>query len=56
MVGIVRNHNMVQQNIDAYSHIVEHANKRKAAFDKRVTSSRDGIIKYRKGDLVQIDK
>ncbi|KIM72085.1 hypothetical protein PILCRDRAFT_25008, partial [Piloderma croceum F 1598] len=33
---------------------VEHANKWKAAFDKRVQASRDGVIEYKKGDLVQI--
>src|SRR5882762_1246570 len=43
-----------QQNLDAYSHMVEHANKRKAAFDKKVNASRDGIIEYKKGDLIQI--
>ncbi|KAJ7509640.1 hypothetical protein B0H11DRAFT_1960482 [Mycena galericulata] len=45
---------MEQQTLDAYSHVVEHANKRKEAFDKRVLNSRDGVIEYRKGDLVQI--
>ena len=50
----IQNEYVVQQNIDAYSHIVEHANKRKAAFDKRVTSSCNGVIECRKGDLVQI--
>ncbi|KAJ7512006.1 hypothetical protein B0H11DRAFT_1953836 [Mycena galericulata] len=34
---------MEQQTLDAYSHVVEHANKRKEAFDKRVLNSRDGI-------------
>jgi hypothetical protein len=43
-----------QQTLDAYSHVVEHAIKRKEAFDKRVMNSRDGVIEYRKGDLVQI--
>ena len=41
----IQNEYVVQQNIDVYSHIVEHTNKRKAAFNKRVTSSRDGVIK-----------
>jgi len=34
--------------------MVEHANKRKAAFDKKVNASRDGVIEYKKGDLVQV--
>jgi transposase InsO family protein len=52
-VGI-QNKYVAQQGLDAYSHIVEHANKRKAAFDKRVRASKDGVIEYKKGDLVQI--
>jgi hypothetical protein len=52
-VGI-QNSYTEQQNLDAYSHVVEHAMKRKAAFDKRVINSRDGVIEYKKGDLVQI--
>jgi len=52
-VGI-QNEYMGQQNLDAYSHILEHANKRKAAFDKKVLASRDGVVEYKKGDLVQI--
>lgn len=50
----IQNKYMGQQQVDAYSHIVEHANKRKAAFDKKVHASRDGVIEYRKGDLVQV--
>jgi len=50
----IQNNYVIQQNLDAYSHIVEHSNKRKAAFDKRVQASRDGVIEYKKGDLVQI--
>jgi len=50
----IQNQYTEQQNLDAYSHMVEHANKRKAAFDKKVNASRDGIIEYKKGDLVQI--
>ena len=52
-VGI-QNQYAKQQNLDAYSHMVEHANKRKAAFDKRVNASRDSVIEYKKGDLVQV--
>jgi len=50
----IQNEYVAQQNLDAYSHILDHANKRKAAFDKKVLASRDGVIKYKKGDLVQI--
>jgi hypothetical protein len=52
-VGI-QNEYMGQQGLDAYSHILDHANKQKAAFDKKVLASRDGVIEYKKGDLVQI--
>ena len=52
-VGI-QNKYVAQQGLDAYSHIVEHANKRKAAFDRKVQASKDGVIEYKKGDLVQI--
>lgn len=50
----IQNKYVAQQGIDAYSHIVEHANKRKAAFDKKVLGSRDGVIEFKKGDLVQV--
>ena len=50
----IQNQYTEQQNLDAYSHMVEHANKRKTAFDKKVNASRDGIMEYKKGDLVQI--
>ena len=50
----IQNEYVAQQNLDAYSHILDHANKRKAAFDKKVLASRDGVIEYKKGDLVQI--
>lgn len=50
----IQNDYIGQQRLDTYSHIVEHANKRKAAFDKRVQTSRGGIIEYKKGDLVQV--
>ena len=49
----IQNEYVGQQNLDAYSHILDHANKRKAAFDKKVLASRDGVIEYKKGDLVQ---
>ena len=50
----IQNQYVTQQNLDAYSHIVEHAAKQKAAFDRKVELSRDGVIEYKKGDLVQI--
>lgn len=50
----IKNQYKEQQGLDAYSHIVEHANKRKATFNKKVLASRDRVIKYRKGDLVQV--
>ena len=34
--------------------MVEHAAKRKAAFDRKVASSHDGVIEYKRGNLVQI--
>ncbi|KAJ6570797.1 hypothetical protein B0H10DRAFT_2237647 [Mycena sp. CBHHK59/15] len=52
-VGL-QNAYLEQQTLDAYSHVVEHAIKRKEAFDKRVMNSGDGVIEYKKGDLVQI--
>ena len=50
----IQNQYVTQQNLDAYSHMVEHAAKRKAAFDRKVALSRDGVIEYKRGDLVQI--
>ena len=50
----IQNQYVVQQNLDAYSHIVEHTHKQKAAFDCKVAASRDGVIEFAKGDLVQI--
>ena len=50
----IQNQYVVQQNLDAYSHIVEHAHKWKAAFDCKVAASQDGVIEFTKGDLVQI--
>ena len=50
----IQNQYVVQQNLDAYSHIVEHAHKRKTAFDRKVAASRDGVIEFTKGNLVQI--
>ena len=37
-----------------HTHIVENTVKRKAVFDCKVELSHDGVIEYKKGDLVQI--
>ena len=50
----IQNQYATQQNPDAYSHIVDHANKHKAAFDFRVVASWDGVIEFKKGNLVQV--
>ena len=50
----IQNQYAAQQNLDAYSHIVDHANKRKAAFDHKVVTSRYGVKEFKKGDLVQV--
>ena len=50
----IQNQYVAQQNLDAYSHIVEHAAKQEAAFDCKVELSHDGVIEYAKGDLVEI--
>ena len=50
----IQNQYVAQQNLDAYSHIVEHTAKQKAAFNRKVELSHNGVIEYEKGDLVQI--
>lgn len=50
----IENQYRQQQGLDAYSHVIEHANKRTAAFDKKVLASHDGVIEHKKGDLVQV--
>jgi hypothetical protein len=50
----IQNEYVAQQNLDAYLHILDHANKQKAAFNKKVLASRDGVIEYKKGHLMQI--
>ena len=50
----IQNQYAAQQNLDAYSHIMDHANQCKAAFDHKVVASRDGVIEFKKGDLVQV--
>ena len=43
-----------QQRFDGYSHIVDHAQNRKAAFDKRVLNHAPREVIFRAGDLVQV--
>ena len=50
----IQNQYAAQQNLDAYPNIVDHANKCKVAFDCKVVASWDGVIEFKKGDLVQV--
>ncbi|KZP27119.1 hypothetical protein FIBSPDRAFT_687472, partial [Athelia psychrophila] len=44
-----------QQQLDAYSHIVEHANEREAVFNKKIDESRvKKLITFKINDLVQV--
>ena len=43
-----------QQRFDGYSHIVDHAHRRKEAFDKHVLDHSPGEVIFRAGDLVQV--
>jgi len=43
-----------QQRLDAYSAIVDHATKRKAAFDTRLMQKAPRIVVFQAGDLVQV--
>ncbi|THH04954.1 hypothetical protein EW146_g10037 [Bondarzewia mesenterica] len=45
-----------QQRLDRYAFTVEHAHKRKAAFDRRVISAAPGEVTFTRYDLVQIYK
>jgi hypothetical protein len=45
-----------QQRLDGYAEAVHHAVRRKAAFDRRVTKSRAGVVEFKKGELVQVYK
>ncbi|THH08020.1 hypothetical protein EW146_g9124 [Bondarzewia mesenterica] len=45
-----------QQCLDGYTFTVEHAHKRKAAFDRRVISAAPGEVIFARHDLVQIYK
>jgi hypothetical protein len=42
------------QRFDGYAQIVDHAHKRKAAFDKQVLDHAPGEVIFRSGDLVQV--
>ncbi|KZP25625.1 hypothetical protein FIBSPDRAFT_667933, partial [Athelia psychrophila] len=44
-----------QQQLDAYSHVVEHANEHEAIFNKNIEKSRvKKLITFQTNDLVQI--
>ncbi|KZP06514.1 hypothetical protein FIBSPDRAFT_764333 [Athelia psychrophila] len=44
-----------QQQIDAYSHVVEHAQEREAAFNKKIDGSRlNNTVVFHTNDLVQV--
>ena len=43
-----------QQRFDGYAHIVDHAQRRKATFDKQVLSRSPREVIFRAGDLVQV--
>jgi hypothetical protein len=45
---------VAQQHLDGYAECVQHAIKRKAAFDKRVFDSKAGQVIFKKGQLIQI--
>jgi hypothetical protein len=45
---------VAQQQLDGYDAVVQHAIKRKAAFDKRVLERKPGEVVFRQGQLVQI--
>lgn len=43
-----------QQRLDGYAEAIHHAIRRKATFDRRVQSSRAGVVTFHKGQLVQV--
>jgi len=45
---------VAQQRLDGYDEAVRHAIQRKAVFDRKVLKSRDGVVEFKKGDLVQV--
>ncbi|KAJ3889521.1 hypothetical protein GG344DRAFT_8022, partial [Lentinula edodes] len=42
-----------QQRLDGYEEAVVHAQRRKSLFDKAVLGSKEGLVEFTKGDLVQ---
>ncbi|KAE9387338.1 hypothetical protein BT96DRAFT_773079, partial [Gymnopus androsaceus JB14] len=42
-----------QQRLDGYEEAVVHPQKRKSLFDKKVLGSREGMVEFQRGDLVQ---
>jgi len=44
----------VQQRLDGYTEAVHHAVWQKATFDRKVMKSKAGVVKFKKGQLVQI--
>ena len=45
-----------QQRLDGYAKAVKHAQQRKSAFDRKVLRSKDGLVNFKAGDLVQIHR
>ena len=43
-----------QQRLDGYTHTMEHAERQKNAFDKRVLAQSPGVVTFEKGQLVQV--
>ena len=43
-----------QQRLDGYAEAVQHAVRRKAAFDRRVIKSKAGVVEFKEGQLVQV--
>ena len=45
---------VAQQRVDAYSEAVQHAERRKDAFDQKVLKSKAGPVTFHVGQLVQV--
>jgi len=43
-----------QQRLDRYAEAVHHAVQRKTAFNRRVTTSKAGVVEFKKGQLIQV--
>jgi hypothetical protein len=43
-----------QQRLDGYAHTMEHAERRKNAFNKRVLAQSPGVVTFKKGQLIQV--